>query len=203
MTQTPGVTVTPPVSTPPVSGNEVKSVKIKLSKKTPQYRGRTIKILANVTGGSDLEYKFTLENTKTKNVKVLQNYSEKNYVNWTPGKSSISTFRFHVYVKQNNVIAGNATSAKFTIKNKKLSIDKVVVSKKSRYYAVAVNTAGGYGNLKYRYIVKNSKGKVVFRTAYSKTRIATWKAKKGTYKVYAYVKDSKTKKYKVLKKIIK
>ena len=197
----PSVAPTAGVPTPTV--NEVKSVKITLSRKTPQYRGRTVKILAKVEGGSNLEYTFKLENVKTGNVKVLKEDSEKNYVNWTPGKNDIGTFKFHVYVYQDGVVVKNASSGKFTIKNKKLSIDKIVVSKKSKYYAIAANTAGGYGTIKYRYIVKNLKGKVKFRTAYSTTRVAAWKAKKGTYKVYAYVKDSKIKKAKVLKVKIK
>ena len=188
---------------PTAAVDEVKSVSITLSKKTPQYRGRTIKITDKTVGGSDLTYDFKLENVKTGNEKTLKEDSKKNYLNWTPGSKDIGTFKFHVYVKQNGVIVKDKVSGKFTIKNKKLSIDKVSVTKKSKYYTIAASTAGGYGTIQYRYIVKNSKGKVVFRTAYSKTRTAAWKAKKGTYKVYTYVKDSKTKKNTTIKVKIK
>lgn len=208
-TTTPSVTKTPstipPVSMAPATETpeDIQSVKLAVSKKSPQYRGRAIKLTANVIGGTDLQYKFTVVNIKTKNVKVLQNYQDENYVVWRPGKDDIGSYKIYVYVKMSGEVVGTAKSNTFIIKNKKLSIDSVSLKEKTNYYTIAANTAGGYGTLKYKYIVKNAKGKIVLKTAYSKTRIISWKAKSGTYKVYAYVKDSKTKKTKLIRKTIK
>ena len=87
---------------------------------------------------------------------------------------------------------------------KKFKTNKKSGQKKGTKVVISANAATTRGSLRYKFVVKNSKGKAVLTKKYSKKKSVVWKAKKkGTYTLNLFVKNgkgvevSKTKTFKI------
>lgn len=188
---TPGTNVPGNVNTPTDSAvdGQVSDLKIKSVSCNPvlcQVVKKNVKISVAAEGGmGSQQYKFEIY--KGSKLMTSSEYSGSN--TFVYKASSAGTYTFKVYVKDENNVEVSKTK-KFTFVSKALSlkISKRVAKKKVTLKAAA---SGGLKSYKYKYVIKNAKGKTVKKTGFVSKKKLIWKpTKKGTYKVTITVKDS-------------
>ncbi len=169
--------------------SEVSKLKIKSVSCNPvlcQVVNKNVKISVNAEGGiGNTQYKFEIY--KGSKLVGSSEYLANN--TFTYKASSAGTYTFKVYVKDEHNVEVSKTK-KFTFVSKALSlkISKRVAKKK---VTLTASASGGLKSYKYKYVIKNAKGKVIKKTGYISKKKLTWKpTKKGTYKVTITVKDS-------------
>lgn len=166
--------------------------------KSPQFKDMDITISADVRSEAEIMYKFTAETGGVS--KVIQDFSKKSTVVWTP--DVVGTYTITLDVKDT---AGeeNSRSISYEIKDDSKEvrpiIKKVLPRDGSQIEASAntnvMVTAGG-GNvgtnlLFYKYIIKDSTGATVNVPYYTKNNQYTFKANRtGEYTVEVYVQGS-------------
>ena len=167
--------------------------------------GETVKITAKVTSGSAVYYTFTA--TKSGKTTKIATKTKKSTVNWVPTAKGTYTIKVTLFDKNKKQI-GTLTST-YKVKTRVITIKKFKTNKKSGQkkgtkVVISANAATTRGSLRYKFVVKNSKGKAVLTKKYSKKKSVVWKAKKkGTYTLNLFVKNgkgvevSKTKTFKI------
>lgn len=176
-------------STNSAVNGEASDLKIKSVSCNPvlcQVVKKNVKISVTAEGGiGNQQYKFEIY----KGGKLVTASEYSNSSTFIYKASSAGTYTFKVYVKdeQNKEVS---KTKKFTFVSKVLAlkISKKVAKKKITLSATA---SGGLKSYKYKYVIKNKKGKTVKKTGYVSKKKLIWKpTKKGTYKVTITVKDS-------------
>lgn len=185
----PTSTVKPTVTPEPVLA--VSSLKVL----APQKKGVGNKYTFYATaknGEEAYKYKFIL-NEGMSGKKTLKSYSKKSSVTWTPKKAG--TYKITVYVKD---ATGEVTSKEifFKVAKKQLSVKTFKFTSKTlkvnKSLKGAVTTANVKGTAYYKFVIKNSKNKIVKTRKYTKKRTFAWKpTAKGKYKVIIYIKDGR------------
>jgi len=188
---TPGTNVPGNVNTSTDSAvnGQVSDIKIKSVSCNPvlcQVVKKNVKISVAAEGGNgSQQYKFEIY--KGSKLMTSSEYSGSN--TFVYKASSAGTYTFKVYVKdENNVEVSKTKKFIFVSKALSLKISKRVAKKKVTLKASA---SGGLKSYKYKYVIKNAKGKTVKKTGFVSKKKLIWKpTKKGTYKVTITVKDS-------------
>lgn len=186
---TPGTNVPGNVNTPTDSAVQVSDLKIKSISCNPvlcQVVKKNVKISVAAEGGiGSQQYKFEIY--KGSKLVTTSEYSDSK--TFVYKASSAGTYTFKVYVKdENNVEVSKTKKFIFVSKALSLKISKRVAKKKVTLKATA---SGGLKSYKYKYVIKNAKGKTVKKTGFVSKKKLIWKpTKKGTYKVKITVKDS-------------
>lgn len=167
--------------------------------------GETVKITAKVTSGSAVYYTFTA--TKSGKKTKISTNTKKSSVNWIPTAKGTYTIKVTLYDKDKKQI-GTLTNT-YKVKTRVITIKKFKTNKKSGQkkgtkVVISANATTTKGSLRYKFVVKNSKGKAVLTRKYSKKKSVVWKAKsKGTYTLNLFIKNgkgvevSKTKTFKI------
>lgn len=186
---TPGTNVPGNVNTPTDSAVQVSDLKIKSVSCNPvlcQVVKKNVKISVAAEGGiGSQQYKFEIY--KGSKLVLSSEYSDSK--TFVYKASSAGTYTFKVYVKdENNVEVSKTKKFIFVSKALSLKISKRVAKKKVTLKASA---SGGLKSYKYKYVIKNAKGKTVKKTGFVSKKKLIWRpTKKGTYKVTITVKDS-------------
>lgn len=167
--------------------------------------GETVKITAKVTSGSAVYYTFTA--TKSGKTTKIATKTKKSTVNWVPTAKGTYTIKVTLYDKNKKQIGTLTTTYKVkarVITIKKFKTNKKSGQKKGTKVVISANASTTKGSLKYKFVVKNNKGKAVLTRKYAKKKSVVWKAKKkGTYTLNLFVKNgkgvevSKTKTFKI------
>lgn len=189
--QVPATNVPVNVDTPTNSAvnGEASDLKIKSVSCNPvlcQVVKKNVKISVTAEGGiGNQQYKFEIY--KGGKLVTASEYGDSSTFSYKA--SSAGTYTFKVYVKdeQNKEVS---KTKKFTFVSKVLAlkISKKVAKKK---VTLTASASGGLKSYKYKYVIKNAKGKTVKKTGYVSKKKFIWKpTKKGTYKVTITVKDS-------------
>ena len=147
---------------------------------------KNVKISVNTEGGKGTE-QYKLEVYKGSKLMLSGEYGASN--TFVYKATTAGTYTFKVYVKDEHNVEVSKTK-KFTFISKVLSlkISKRVAKKK---VTLSASASGGLKTYKYKYVIKNTKGKVVKKTGFISKKKFVWKpSKKGTYKVTITVKDS-------------
>lgn len=188
---TPGTNVPGNVNTPTDSAvnGQVSDLKIKSVSCNPvlcQVVNKNVKISVAAEGGTgSQQYKFEIY----KGSKLVTSSEYNNSNTFVYKASSAGTYTFKVYVKdEHNVEVSKTKKFIFVSKALSLKISKRVAKKK---VTLTVSASGGLKSYKYKYVIKNAKGKTVKKTGFVSKKKLIWKpTKKGTYKVTITVKDS-------------
>lgn len=170
--------------------------KIVIDQSSPQAVGTTVVISAECKGGTgvyDYTYTVTLPNGT---VETIAEGISSSFINYTLSEKGVYNFGVKVTDGVDSVSDRKefeATSNETTTSKMKasLSMNKTKISKKDTVkFKVGVSNASG--TAKSKIVVKLPNGKNVTVKKYSAKMSAKYKVKKkGTYKVTAYVKDSK------------
>ena len=163
------------------------------NKQSPQVAGTEVILTAKATGSGILQYKFIIKDNKTGNWAILRNYETSNTYVWKTKATGDKTLC--VDVKDGN---GQVTrkSMNYTIKEaeKPPVVSSFTANKQSPQLVGTEVTltanATGSGNLKYKFLVKDSSGNWFVIQDYSTSNKAIWKAGKvGNKVLYVDVKD--------------
>ena len=155
------------------------------------------------TAGEDVTIKIVTTNKKS-NAKYTYSYyvgskaiakkTSKTSVTWTT--STKGTYAVKVIIYENGVQTAVA-SAKYTVKARVITIKSLKTNKKSGQkkntkITITATATTKKGKVSYKFAVQKGSGAIKTIKNYSKKGKATWKpTKKGTYKLYVYVKNGK------------
>ena len=190
-TPTTSVTTTPEPTVAPISSLKIADVLVSPEKKVTV--GKKVTVYTSVTGTTGTaKYKYNVYLGNATTPTYTSEYSAKNEYSFTPKK--VGTYTIEVLAtddtgvtqskKVSYKVVAKALSVKFTTKGLK-------VKKNTK---ISVTVSGGVKSYKYKYVIKNAKGKKVKSKAYSSSKTLTWKAtEKGKYKITVTVKDAQKK----------
>lgn len=183
----------PSVTSAPDASDADLSVKLTMSKASPQKAGASIKLTANGVGGEgNYKYMFFYKKSGSSKSVTLQKYSTKNTYTWKP--KADGTYTLYVRVKDDSNFTAEAKITKYRIKGLTLSVstNKKSPQKKKTSIKITAKAANASGTVKYQYIVKLGK-KIVKSTKFISAKKYTWKpTKKGTYTLYVKARDKNT-----------
>lgn len=163
---------------------------LSINKTQPQKINTKI-TLNNINNGiENVEYKFLLYN-KTYKTKQILDYSNDNVYTWTPTKKGI----YDIYGYTKDLDTNKEYVTKKSINISDLNIKKISYSKsktKNGYHiTIKPQISGGYGIKQFKYVIKNSKGKIIVNKNYSKNNYYKPLFKtKDTYTIICYTKDT-------------
>lgn len=151
-----------------------------------QVVNKNVKVAINTEGGQGTE-QYKVEVYKGSKLMLSSEYSESKV--FTYRATSAGTYTFKVYAKdEHNVEVVKAKKFTYVSQALSLKITKRVAKKKVTMTATA---KGGAKSYKYKFVIKNAKGKVIKNTGFISKKKFVWKStKKGTYKVTISVKDA-------------
>ncbi len=158
-------------------------------KKSPQSSGTEVKLTANATGKC-LQYKFLLKNSAGE-WNVIRDYGTSNTTIWKTGAVGDKT----LYVDVKNS-AGKVTRKEMSYKvTSPLKINSFVADKKSPQVSGTevklTAKAEGVGTLKYKFLIKDSKGNWYVIRDYDASNTTVWKTgTAGDKTLYVDVKDN-------------
>ena len=159
-------------------------------KKSPQSSGTEVKLTANATGKGTLQYKFLVKNSAGE-WNVIRDYGTSNTTIWKTGAVGDKT----LYVDVKNS-AGKVTRKEMSYKvTSPLKINSFIADKKSpQVSGTEVNLtakAEGIGTLKYKFLIKDSKGNWYVIRDYDASNTTVWKTgTAGDKTLYVDVKDN-------------
>ena len=159
-------------------------------KKSPQSSGTEVKLTANATGKGTLQYKFLVKNSAGE-WNVIRDYGTSNTTIWKTGAVGDKT----LYVDVKNS-AGKVTRKEMSYKvTSPLKINSFIANKKSpQVSGTEVNLtakAEGIGTLKYKFLIKDSKGNWYVIRDYDASNTTVWKTgTAGDKTLYVDVKDN-------------
>lgn len=164
--------------------------------KTKKTVGETVKISVKVTTGSAVKpYSYVYKATKSGKTTTIAKKTKKTSANWIPaakGTYKISVLVYDANNKKVGTLTKNYTVKKRVITIKSFKTNKKSGQKKGTKITISAKATATAGKVKYKFIVKNSKGKTVASKSYSSKATKVWKAKaKGTYTITLYVKNGK------------
>ena len=201
-------TIPQPTGTPSVTSvpTDMKISSVKFSPSLCQVVKKTVKVSAKASNAvGSVKFRFVVK--KGSQTVAEQAYGSKTTFSFKPTKTG--TYTVVIYAKDEDG-AEVSTTKKFSVVSKKLAVSlKIKKSKnvKNKTMTTKITTAasGGKKSYKYKYVVKDAKGKTVKTISYSSKKTWSWKVKKkGTYIIEVTVKDATgttvKKKYKVIKK---
>ena len=158
-------------------------------KKSPQSSGTEVKLTANATG-KGLQYKFLLKNSAGE-WNVIRDYGTSNTTIWKTGAVGDKT----LYVDVKNS-AGKVVRKEMSYKvTSPLKINSFVADKKSPQVSGTevklTAKAEGVGTLKYKFLIKDSKGNWYVIRDYDASNTTVWKTgTAGDKTLYVDVKDN-------------
>lgn len=169
-----------------VEASELKIKSVSCNPVLCQVVNKSVKISVAAEGGVGTQ-QYKLEVYKGGKLVIASEYGNSKTFSYRATSAGTYTFKIYVKDEQNKEVS---KSKKFTYVSKALSlkISKRVAKKNVTLTATA---SGGLKSYKYKYVIKNAKGKTVKKTGYISKKKLIWKpSKKGTYKVTITVKDS-------------
>ena len=157
---------------------------------SPQPANTTIRISPQAVGAGELQYKFWIhDGTKWD---IPQDFSEKNYYDWTPTKAG--TYRLWVDVKDSTGAMLSKQTSYIIEENIKLSIGDIYTDKSSPQL---VNTpitispdAIGTGELQYKFWIHDGVSWSIPQDFSTKNYYKWTPVKAGNYRLWVDVKDS-------------
>jgi len=167
---------------------------IDFEKDSPQEFGTNIKVSVNMKNAEkDNQYKFVWMKDNWKEWGVIQNYSSKEYTQWSP--ENIGLYTIYVDVKDSD---GNEEhyNTKYNIVQGKWEIENIVTSpdslqKKGEAIEIEAKITGNKAGLQYKFVWMKDNWKewgVIQNLSFKST--AKWIPKSiGNYKIYVDVKD--------------
>lgn len=167
---------------------------IETDKASPQLEKTQIKISPKMDGVNDnFSYKFWILKQGTGKWDVVQDFSTKNYYNWTP--TSPGNYTLWVDIKDST---GNVRSKQipYTVNSASLSITNITTDKQSPYPAKTririTSVAAGSGDLTYKFwVLKEGTGRWDVVQDFSSKNYYDWIPDSvGNYKLWVDVKDS-------------
>lgn len=192
----PAATSTPlPTEVPSAPATQVPIVgKISFSKASNKATaGETVQIIySQKNEAEDQDYTFTYKIKKGSKTTTLKSKTSKDRVNWTPASSGTYQATVVAYDEAKNVVCTTTTTYK--VKKRVITLKSIQPKtiKKGKKVTVSVRAISTTGSLRYKVVIKNSKGKTVKSKAYSKKHTFTWKpSAKGTYTATIYLKNGK------------
>ena len=186
------------VPTPEVPNNNPVTTPAALSgsisfSKTGKTAGETITIKAKGKNGTP-KYKYTYYVVKGSKKKTLAKNTTKTSVQWTPTAAG----KYTIKVKITDAAKKTKTIKKtYTVKARVITIKSFKTSKKSGQKAktkitLTAKATTKKGKVSYKFAVQKGSGKIKTIKGYSSKNKKVWKpTKKGTYKLYVYVKNGK------------
>ena len=160
--------------------------------KSPQEKGKTIKLTAKAQGGSGkIQYSFVIKlNGYYKEIKA---YSEINTVSWTP--QYVGTYTIYAVAKDST---GSLKISSMDYKIKEVSAPVITSFTADKVSPQASGTkinltakATGTGTLKYKFLIKDSKNNWFIIRDFGTTNTTVWTAgATGDKTLYVDVKDS-------------
>ncbi|MEI3337397.1 MAG: carboxypeptidase regulatory-like domain-containing protein [Clostridium sp.] len=159
-------------------------------KKSPQSSGTEVKLTANATGKGTLQYKFLVKNSAGE-WNVIRDYGTSNTTIWKTGAVGDKT----LYVDVKNS-AGKVTRKEMSYKvTSPLKINSFIADKKSPQVSGTevklTAKAEGIGTLKYKFLIKDSKGNWYVIRDYDASNTTVWKTgTAGDKTLYVDVKDN-------------
>ena len=193
-TNTPPVVIIPtpspvpntPVTTAALSG----SITLPKAGKTA---GEAITIKVKAKNGKS-PYKYTYYAIKGSKKTKLASNTKKTSVTWTPSKSG----KYTIQVVITDASGKKKTISKtYTVKARVITIKSFKTNKKSGQKVktkikLTAKATTKKGKVSYKFAVQKGSGKITTIQKYSKKTSKVWKpTKKGTYKLYVYVKNGK------------
>ena len=158
--------------------------------------GETVKISVKVTTGSAVKpYSYVYKATKSGKPTTIAKKTKKTTANWTP--TAKGTYKISVYVYDANNKKVTTLTKNYSVKKRVITIKSFKTNKKSGQkkgtkITITAKATATVGKVRYKFIIKNSKGKTVASKSYSAKAKKIWKAKaKGTYTITLYVKNGK------------
>lgn len=155
------------------------------------------------TAGEDVTIKIATANKKS-NAKYTYSYyvgskaiaknTTKTSATWTTSKKGTFAVKVIIYEngKQTAVASANYAVKARVITIKTLKTNKKSGQKKNTKITITAKATTKKGKVSYKFAVQKGSGAIKTIKGYSKTGKATWKpTKKGTYKLYVYVKNGK------------
>lgn len=194
-----------PTEVPTAQATQVPIVgKISFSKASNKATaGETVQVIySQKNEAEDQDYTFTYKIKKGSKTTTLKSKTSKDRVNWTPSSSGTYQAIVVAYDEARNVVCTTTTTYK--VKKRVITLKSIQPKtiKKGKKVTVSVRATTTTGNLRYKVVIKNSKGKTVKSKAYSKKSTFTWKpSAKGTYTATIYLKNGKGVTIVVTKKI--
>ena len=159
-------------------------------KKSPQSSGTEVKLTANATGKGTLQYKFLVKNSAGE-WNVIRDYGTSNTTIWKTGAVGDKT----LYVDVKNS-AGKVVRKEMSYKvTSPLKINSFIADKKSPQVSGTevklTAKAEGIGTLKYKFLIKDSKGNWYVIRDYDASNTTVWKTgTAGDKTLYVDVKDN-------------
>ena len=143
-------------------------------KKSPQSSGTEVKLTANATGKGTLQYKFLVKNSAGE-WNVIRDYGTSNTTIWKTGAVGDKT----LYVDVKNS-AGKVVRKEMSYKvTSPLKINSFIADKKSPQVSGTevklTAKAEGIGTLKYKFLIKDSKGNWYVIRDYDASNTTVWK----------------------------
>lgn len=155
--------------------------------------GETVQVIySQKNEAEDQDYTFTYKIKKGSKTTTLRSKTSKDRVNWTPSSSGTYQAIVVAYDEAKNVVC--TTTKTYKVKKRVITLKSIQPKtiKKGKKVTVSVRATSTTGSLRYKVVIKNSKGKTVKSKAYSKKHTFTWKpSAKGTYTATIYLKNGK------------
>lgn len=165
--------------------------------------GSVIFVKNGKTVGEDVTIKIATANKKS-NAKYTYSYyvgskaiaknTTKTSATWTTSKKGTFAVKVIIYEngKQTAVASANYVVKARVITIKSLKTNKKSGQKKNTKITITAKATTKKGKVSYKFAVQKGNGAIKTIKGYSKKGTATWKpTKKGTYKLYVYVKNGK------------
>ncbi|UFT98878.1 SpoIID/LytB domain-containing protein [Radiobacillus kanasensis] len=159
---------------------------------SPQNAKDTIRVTANASGGSQLIYQFWVGYQGE--WKLIQNYSGKSYVDWTPDTSGNYTLNVHVKDKYSSKDYDDYITKEFVI-NEPIKVDGLSTSKTSpQELGQTINisaSASGSTSLEYKFWAQNiDTNQWILLNDYSSSSTISWlPSESGNYKLVVHVRE--------------
>ena len=190
-TPTTSGTATPEPTVAPISSLKIADVLVSPEKKVTV--GKKVTVYTSVTGATGTaKYKYNVYLGSATTPTYTSEYSAKDEYSFTPKK--VGTYTIEVLATDDTGVT-QSKKVSYKVVAKALSV-KVTAKglKVKKNTKISVTVSGGVKSYKYKYVIKNAKGKKVKSKAYSSSKTLTWKAtEKGKYKITVTVKDAQKK----------
>lgn len=165
--------------------------------------GSVIFVKTGKTAGEDVTIRIATANKKS-NAKYTYSYyvgskaiaknTTKTSATWTTSKKGTFAVKVIIYEngKQTAVASANYVVKARVITIKSLKTNKKSGQKKNTKITITAKATTKKGKVSYKFAVQKGSGTIKTIKGYSKKAKVTWKpTKKGTYKLYVYVKNGK------------
>ena len=169
-----------------VEASELKIKSVSCNPVLCQVVNKSVKISVAAEGGIGTQ-QYKLEVYKGSKLIIASEYGNSNTFSYRAPSAGSYTFKVYVKDEQNKEVS---KTKKFTFVSKALSL-KISKRVAKKNVTLTASVSGGLKSYRYKYVIKNAKGKIVKKTGYVSKKKLIWKtSKKGTYKVTITVKDA-------------